>query len=127
MPGSGTRTFLETDRYEASLRQAQIDTIVTSGGKFKARLTWAELHHLQLLRCEEDLPRIAYLSLTSRLGCRGRKISGTRCLGHCLPRPERLFLPWSLRSSSKTNSLTMSSYRGWTDSCSSTTLHDWAA
>ena len=67
MPGSGTRTFLETDRYEASLRQARIDTIVTSGGKFKARLTWAELHHLQLLRCEEDFPRIAYLSLTPRL------------------------------------------------------------
>jgi AraC-like DNA-binding protein len=67
MPGSGTRTFLEADRYEASLRQAQIDGIVTSGGKFKARLTWAELHHLQLLRCEEDLPRIAYLTLAPRL------------------------------------------------------------
>ena len=67
MPGSGTRTFLETDRYEASLRQAQIDTILTSGGKFKARLTWAELHHLHLLRCEEDLPRIAYLTLAPRL------------------------------------------------------------
>src|SRR6266481_4895195 len=63
MPGSGTRTFLDPDRYEASLRQAQIELVVTSPGAFKARLTWAELHHSQLLRCEEDFPRIGYVSL----------------------------------------------------------------
>jgi hypothetical protein len=67
MPGSGTRTFLEPDRSEASLRQTLIDTLVTPCGRFKARLTWAELHHLQLLRCEEEVPRIAYLSLAPRL------------------------------------------------------------
>ncbi|HYZ41586.1 MAG TPA: helix-turn-helix transcriptional regulator [Stellaceae bacterium] len=63
MPGSGTRTFLEPGHYEAGLRQALIETVITPCGRFKARLTWAELHHLQLLRCEEELPRIAYLSL----------------------------------------------------------------
>ena len=47
MPGSGTRTFLESDHYEASLRQAQIDIALISRGKFKARLTWAELLCLQ--------------------------------------------------------------------------------
>src|SRR6266478_3975081 len=67
MPGSGTRTFLDPDRYEASLRQAQVELVVTSPGAFKARLIWAELHHSQLLRCEEDFPRIAYLSLPLRL------------------------------------------------------------
>jgi AraC-like DNA-binding protein len=67
MPGSGTRTFLEPDHYEASLRQALIETIVTPRGGFKARLTWAELHQLQLLHCAEDFPRIAYLGLESRL------------------------------------------------------------
>jgi hypothetical protein len=67
MPGSGTRTFLDPDHYEASLRQAQIELVVVSDGEFKARLTWAELHHLQLLRCEEDLPRLGYLSLPARL------------------------------------------------------------
>ncbi len=36
-------------------------------GGFKARLTWAELHELQLLHCEEDFPRIAYLALAPRL------------------------------------------------------------
>ena len=67
MPGGGTRTFLDPDRYEAILRQALIEAIITPCGEFKARLTWAELHHLQLLRCEEDLPRIGYVSLAPRL------------------------------------------------------------
>jgi hypothetical protein len=67
MPGSGTRNFLDPDHYEASLRQAQIELVITSLDEFKARLTWAELHQLQLLRCEEDLPRIGYLSLSPRL------------------------------------------------------------
>lgn len=67
MPGSGTRTFLDPDRYEASLRQAQVELVITSRGSFRARCTWAELHHLQLLRCEEDFPRIGYVSLAPRL------------------------------------------------------------
>ena len=55
MPGSGTRTFLEPDHYEASLRQAQIEFVITCGAGLKVRQVWAELHHSQLLRCEEDL------------------------------------------------------------------------
>jgi AraC-like DNA-binding protein len=64
MPGGGTRTFLEPDHYEASLAQAQIEAVIVPRGKFAARLTWAELHHLQVLRCEEDTPRVAYLQLS---------------------------------------------------------------
>ena len=67
MPGGGTRTFLEPDHYEASLRQAQIEAVVVPRGKFRARLTWAELHHLQVLRCAEDSPRVAYVQLAPRL------------------------------------------------------------
>jgi AraC-like DNA-binding protein len=67
MPGGGTRTFLEPDHYEASLRQAQIDAVIVPFGKFRARLTWAELHHLQVLRCEEDSPRVAYVQLAPGL------------------------------------------------------------
>jgi hypothetical protein len=67
MPGSGTSTFLEPDHYEASLRQAQIDIVIALSPKFKARLTWAELHDLQVLRCEEDFPRVAYVCLTQQL------------------------------------------------------------
>jgi AraC-like DNA-binding protein len=67
MPGSGTRTFLEPDHYEASLRQAQIEIVIALSPKFKARLTWAELHDLQVLQCEEDSPRVAYVCLAPQL------------------------------------------------------------
>src|ERR1700730_807888 len=67
MPGSGTGSFIDPDDYQASLRQARIDFLVTSQGSFNARLTWATLHHLQLLHSEEDVPRIAYISLAPTL------------------------------------------------------------
>ena len=67
MPGSGTRTFLEPDHYEASPRQAQIEILIALSPKFKARLTWAELHDLQVLRCEEEFPRVAYVCLKPQL------------------------------------------------------------
>jgi AraC-like DNA-binding protein len=67
MPGSGTRTFLELDHYEASLHQAQIEILIALSSKFKARLTWAELHDLQVFRCEEDFPRVAYVRLRPQL------------------------------------------------------------
>jgi AraC-like DNA-binding protein len=67
MPGSGTSTFIDSDDYQASLGHLRIDLLVTSQSAFSARLTWATLHHLQLLRSEEDLPRIAYVSLGSML------------------------------------------------------------
>ena len=67
MPGGGTRTFLEPDHYEASLRQAQIEAVIVPRGKFRASLTWAGLHHLQVLRCEEDSARIGYVQLAPGL------------------------------------------------------------
>jgi len=67
MPASGTRTFRETDRFEASLRQTQIESVITPVGQFSANLIWAELHHLKALRCEEEFPRIAYLKLPLHL------------------------------------------------------------
>jgi AraC-like DNA-binding protein len=66
MPGSGTSIFNDPDDYQASLRWAQMELLVNSGD-FKARLTWAELHCLRLLRGEEHLPRIAYVSLVPTL------------------------------------------------------------
>jgi AraC-like DNA-binding protein len=63
MPGAGTRTFVEPDDYEASLRQAQIEALIVPRGKFKVRFTWAELHQLRVLRCEENFPHVAYMQL----------------------------------------------------------------
>jgi AraC-like DNA-binding protein len=67
MPVSGTGTFIDLDNYQASLHQARTDLLVTSQGSFNAHLTWATLHHMQLLHSEEDLPRIAYISLEPTL------------------------------------------------------------
>jgi hypothetical protein len=53
MPGSDTGTFIDPDDYQARLRRARIDLLVTSQGAFNARLTWITLHHMQLLRSEE--------------------------------------------------------------------------
>ena len=65
--GSGTSTFIDPDDYQASLRQARLDLLITGRGAFKASLTLATLHHLDLLRSEEDLPRIGYVSLATAL------------------------------------------------------------
>ena len=56
MPGGGTYTFFEPDHYEAGLRQAQIELVILPRAEFKARLTRADLHDLQVLRCEETPP-----------------------------------------------------------------------
>ena len=69
MPGGGTRTFFGPDAYEAGLRQAEIECIITGPPGFNARLTWVELHHSQLFRCEEDFPRIGYVSFPRQLAC----------------------------------------------------------
>jgi hypothetical protein len=45
----------------------RVDLLVTSQGAFNARLTSATLHLLQLQHSEEDLPRIAYVSLAPSL------------------------------------------------------------
>jgi AraC-like DNA-binding protein len=67
MPGGGSRTFLEPDHYEASLRQAQIEAVIVPRGRFRASLACAELHHLRVLRCEEECPRLAYVQLAPGL------------------------------------------------------------
>src|SRR6516164_5753864 len=67
MPGGGTRTFLDPDHYEAHLGEAQIQAVILPRDKFRARVTWAELHQMRVMRCEEDSLRIAYVQLAPEL------------------------------------------------------------
>jgi AraC-like DNA-binding protein len=68
MPGSGTCTFIDPDDYQASLDRTPLDLLlVTARGEFRACVTSARLHHLYLLRSEEEVPRIAYISLAPSL------------------------------------------------------------
>ena len=63
MPGSGTWIFVDPDDFQARLRRAHVDLLLTDRGEFKARLTWASLHHVYVLRVEEAPTRVAYVSL----------------------------------------------------------------
>jgi AraC-like DNA-binding protein len=63
MPRGGSRAFVDPDDYEANIRHVEVDLVLTSAGMFKARLTWVDLHQVHLLRSDEELPRIAYVSL----------------------------------------------------------------
>jgi AraC-like DNA-binding protein len=63
MSSSGTSTFVDPDDYQAKFRGGRIKVVLTNGVGFKARQTWVEFGHLHLLRNEEKLPRVAFISL----------------------------------------------------------------
>jgi AraC-like DNA-binding protein len=63
MPTSGTSTYVDPDDYQAMFRGGRINLVLTNGVGFKARQTWVEFGRLHLLRNEENLPRVAYVSL----------------------------------------------------------------
>jgi AraC-like DNA-binding protein len=64
MAENGTATFASPDDYQTGIGDANINLIVTGGGDFNARLTWLHLRRLQVLRGHENLPRIAFISLS---------------------------------------------------------------
>src|ERR1700754_4910084 len=64
MMGNGTATFANPDDYRAGFEDASVNLIVTGGGDFNARLTWLSLRRLRVLRATENLPRIAFVSLS---------------------------------------------------------------
>ena len=63
MPGSSTDRFTDADDYQASLAAIFAGFIVTRPGIFSARTARATLRHMRLLRAEEALARVAYVSL----------------------------------------------------------------
>jgi AraC-like DNA-binding protein len=64
MAENGTAAFANLDDYQASIGDASVNLIVTGGGDFNARLTWLNLRRLHVLRASENLPRIAFFSLS---------------------------------------------------------------
>jgi len=64
MAENGTTTFANPDDYQAGIGDASVKLIITGGGDFKARLTWLNLRRFQVLRGCENLPRIAFVSLS---------------------------------------------------------------
>ena len=63
MSNSGTSIYVDPDDYQAMVREGRINLVLANAVGFKARQTWVEFSHLRLLRTEETLPRVAYVSL----------------------------------------------------------------
>src|SRR5262245_46224745 len=63
MTECGTATFTDSGEYEAGIRGPRIEVVSSSQGDFKARLTWLNLRHLDILRARENTPRVAFISL----------------------------------------------------------------
>jgi AraC-like DNA-binding protein len=63
MAENGTLTFNDPDGYAAGFGDARVNLTITGAGDFKARLTRLKLKDLNIYRCYESLPRIAYISL----------------------------------------------------------------
>jgi len=63
MTENGTTTFASPDEYSAAIGAAKVNLFVTAGGEFKGRLTWLNLGGLNVLRGQENLPRIAFVAL----------------------------------------------------------------
>ena len=63
MAETGKVTFSDRESYTAEFGDARVNLTITGAGDFKARLTRLKLKHLEITKCSESLPRIAYISL----------------------------------------------------------------
>jgi AraC-like DNA-binding protein len=63
MAESGTLTFNDPGDCASRFGDARVKFTVTGPGQPGARLTWLKLRDLELYRCSESAPRVAYLSL----------------------------------------------------------------
>jgi AraC-like DNA-binding protein len=58
-------TFSDPDCYAAAFGDVRFKLTITGAGDFNAQLIRLKLQHLEVYRCSESLPRIAYISLPS--------------------------------------------------------------
>lgn len=63
MAEGGALAFGDPDGYAAALGDARVNLTITGAGDFWAQLTWLRFNQLEVYRCRENLPRIAYISL----------------------------------------------------------------
>jgi AraC-like DNA-binding protein len=66
MPSSSVRTFTDPHPYQAAIRAAEVEVLVTAKGEFRAELTKIDLHRLWLQRGRESLPRVFHSSVSAQ-------------------------------------------------------------
>jgi AraC-like DNA-binding protein len=62
MAEGATVAFSDPDSYAVGFGDVSVKLTITAAGVFKAQLTRLKLNDLEIYRCHENLPRIAYLS-----------------------------------------------------------------
>jgi AraC-like DNA-binding protein len=63
MTEAATGRFTDAQDYQTSLPNLKTELVATQSGTFGAKLTWAKLPNLHLLRAQETLARVAYITL----------------------------------------------------------------
>ncbi len=63
MVTGGTTKFTDVTDYQAAIREAKLSLVFSSQRDFEARLTQVELRHMGLFRGQENLARVAHISL----------------------------------------------------------------
>jgi AraC-like DNA-binding protein len=63
MTGCGTVTLTIPDKCQVTVPGASINFVATGPGDFRARQTWVKLRRLGLVRCQENVSRVAFVAL----------------------------------------------------------------
>ena len=66
MGAGNTVSFSDPDGYAAGFGDAFLKLTITGAGAFRAQLSCLKLQQMEVYRCYENLPRIAYVLLSSR-------------------------------------------------------------
>jgi AraC-like DNA-binding protein len=106
MSRQGTAAFDRSTDFGASIGTSKVDLFVTAGGDFGGRLTWLSLGQLNVLRAQENLPRIGFFELPPKQAIIsfpvGRWSSFVYC-GYCVQFGSILFHGVAERMHQRTN------------------------
>ncbi|WP_441260629.1 helix-turn-helix domain-containing protein [Bradyrhizobium sp. 521_C7_N1_3] len=83
MSRQGTAAFDRPTDFGAAIETAKVDLFVTAGGDFSGRLTWLSLGQLNVLRAQENLPRIGFIALPPKQAIISFPVGRWSSLAYC--------------------------------------------